>query len=78
MTYETSTGVLLEQNDMTRRLDELAKRQGLPICAAMAIHKNGQRFFVLIEGGEVIYENQRLEDTACHLNMQELARREAQ
>lgn len=69
MVLITSTGVVLEENDMTKILDRAAQKYKLPIRAFLAIHPHGDQEYVLIEKQKPIYASPKFEFVAAKLDM---------
>jgi hypothetical protein len=70
---KTSTGVLLEKTDMAKFVDRQAERRGIPVQCFAATHPSGERAYVLVEGGAVVYEHTSIEAIGCHVEMMWMA-----
>ena len=66
---KTSTGVVLEKTDMAKLVDHQATRRGVPVQCFVATHPTGERMYVLVEDGAVVYENSSIEAVGCHIDM---------
>lgn len=54
---KTTTGVELSETSMTSGMDAHAKRLGVDVKAYLAQLPDGSRQYVLVDGGDVIYES---------------------
>lgn len=76
MTLVTSTGVRLDETDMTKSMDQWAKRAGVNVKAVLATHPDERQEYVLIQNQEPVFASQSAEGIAAHIDIMSLAQKD--
>lgn len=70
MKVTTSTGIVIDTEEaLSKEISSHAINRGLSLIGAVATYTNGNKFYILVEDGEVIKENTSYESMIIYIDM---------